>query len=364
VGWRLWLWCSPRRPRPYCGEFGLRVGRLGLREYGTDFVVDRCQHAAIAQIGSAIGREFTHELLAVVATKPESELRSALEQLIGAGLIFARGTLPEATYLFKHALVQDVAHGTLLRRSRQELHARIADALERQFPETLESRPELSAYHLTRAGLVAKAVHFWLKAGERAAARSANKEAIAHLQAGINCLAKIADSPEKLRAEIDLNSAMVAVLQVTRGYGADLVVNTLNHVLELCRQTGDANLLAPVLFQTWLSNHMRANYCAGGSLAAELLEVAQKSDDPGAQWGPVSPMACTSLPREIWLSRISISPRAHVSIMAWVAATRPSATLLPPARGRRLYCLDRRNARAPATQPCGDPPGRRDHYLH
>jgi hypothetical protein len=167
VGWRLWLWCSPRRPRPYCGEFGLRVGRLGLREYGTDFVVDRCQHAAIAQIGSAIGREFTHELLAVVATKPESELRSALEQLIGAGLIFARGTLPEATYLFKHALVQDVAHGTLLRRSRQELHARIADALERQFPETLESRPELSAYHLTRAGLVAKAVHFWLKAGER-----------------------------------------------------------------------------------------------------------------------------------------------------------------------------------------------------
>ena len=283
----------------------------------------------IAQ-GSAIGREFTHELLAVVATKPESELRSALEQLIGAGLIFARGTLPEATYLFKHALVQDVAHGTLLRRSRQELHARIADALERQFPETLESRPELSAYHLTRAGLVAKAVHYWLKAGERAAARSANKEAIAHLQAGINCLAKIADSPEKLRTEIDLNSAMVAVLQVTRGYGADLVVNTLNHVLELCRQTGDANLLAPVLFQTWLSNHMRANYCAGGSLAAELLEVAQKSDDPGAQWGPVSPMACTSLPREIWLSRISISPRAHVSIMAWVAATRPSATLLPP----------------------------------
>jgi predicted ATPase len=118
----------------------------------------------IAQIGSAIGREFTYELLAAVATKPESELRSALEQLVGAGLIFARGSLPEATYLFKHALVQDVAYGTLLRRSRQELHARIADALERQFPETLETRPELSAYHLTRAGLVAKAVHFWLKA--------------------------------------------------------------------------------------------------------------------------------------------------------------------------------------------------------
>jgi class 3 adenylate cyclase len=248
--------------------------------------LDRLQPGKdIAQIGSAIGREFTHELLALVAAKPESELRSALEQLIGAGLIFARGMLPEATYLFKHALVQDVAYGTLLRRSRQELHARIADALERRLPETLESQPELSAYHLSRAGLVAKAVRYWLKAGERAAARSANKEAIAHLRAGIDCLANIADSPEKLRTEIDLNSAMVAVFQVTRGYGADIVVNALNHLLELCRQTGDADLLAPVLFQTWLSNHMRANYPAGGPLAAELLEVAQKSDDPVAQMG-------------------------------------------------------------------------------
>src|SRR5215469_10652321 len=101
------------------------------------------QAKELAQIAAAIGREFTHELLTVVAAKPESELRSALEQLIGAGLIFARGTPPEATYLFKHALVQDVAYGTLLRRSRQELHARIADALERQLPETLESQPEL-----------------------------------------------------------------------------------------------------------------------------------------------------------------------------------------------------------------------------
>ena len=239
----------------------------------------------LAQIAAAIGREFSHALLASVVHQPEAELELALDRLIAAGLLFRQGAPPHATYLFKHALVQEAAYGTLLRRSRQELHARIADALERQLPETLESQPELSAYHLTRAGLVAKAVHYWLKAGERAAARSANKEAIAHLRAGINCLAEIADSPEKLRTEIDLNSAMVAVLQVTRGYGADLVVNTLNHVLELCRQTGDANLLAPVLFQTWLSNHMRANYRAGGSLAAELLEVAHKSDDPVAKMG-------------------------------------------------------------------------------
>ncbi|HKF09090.1 MAG TPA: adenylate/guanylate cyclase domain-containing protein, partial [Xanthobacteraceae bacterium] len=195
----------------------------------------------LAEIAAAIGREFSHALLASVVRQPETALRSTLDRLIAAGLLFQQGMPPHATYVFKHALVQDAAYGTLLRRSRQELHARIADALERQLPETLESQPELCAYHLTRAGLVAKAVHYWLKAGERAAARSANKEAIAHLRAGINCLAEIADSPEKLRTEIDLNSAMVAVLQVTMGYGADLVVNTLNHVLELCRQTGDAN---------------------------------------------------------------------------------------------------------------------------
>ncbi len=248
--------------------------------------LDRLQPGKeIAQIGAAIGREFTYELLTMVAARPESELGLALDQLIQAGLIFARGKPPEATYLFKHALVQDVAYGTLLRRPRQEQHARIADALEQQSPEILEAQPELCAYHLTRAGLAAKAVQYWLKAGERAAGKSANKEAIAHLRAGIDCLPEIAGSPEKLRTEIDLNSAMVAVLQVTAGYGADTVVNTLNHVLELCRQTGDASVLAPVLFQTWLFNHMRADYPTGGPLAAELLEVARKAEDPGAQMG-------------------------------------------------------------------------------
>jgi class 3 adenylate cyclase len=246
--------------------------------------LDRLQPGKdIAQIAAAIGREFSHDLVAAVAAKPDRELRLALDQLIGAGLIFVRGTPPEATYLFKHALVQDVAYETLLRGQRQELHARIADALGRLSPETLEARPELFAYHLTRAGLIAKAVPYWLKAGERAAGISANKEAITHLRTGIDSLAEIPESPDKLRLEIDLNSALVAVLQVTHGYGADVVGATVNRVLELCRRTGETGPLAPVLFQTWLFNQMRANYPAGIPLATELLDLTLKGDDPAAQ---------------------------------------------------------------------------------
>ena len=121
----------------------------------------------VAQIGAAIGREFSHALLAPVAGKPAAELGSALNDLIVAGLLFRQGTPPHATYLFNHALVQDVAYGTLLRERRRALHARIAEALETQFPEIAENQPELVARHWTEAGLIEKAVGLWGKAGQR-----------------------------------------------------------------------------------------------------------------------------------------------------------------------------------------------------
>jgi predicted ATPase len=106
----------------------------------------------VAQIGTAIGREFSHSLLAAVARKPEAELGSALDRLIAAGLLFRQGVPPHASYLFKHALVQDAAYGTLLREPRRALHARIADTLESQFAEIAETQPELLARHCTDAG--------------------------------------------------------------------------------------------------------------------------------------------------------------------------------------------------------------------
>ena len=135
----------------------------------------------VAQIGAAIGREFSHALLAAVVRKPEAELGSALDRLIAAGLLFRQGVPPHASYLFKHALVQDAAYGTLLREPRRALHARIAETLESQFAEIAESQPELLARHCTEAGLIEKAAGLWGKAGQRSLARSALVEAAEQL---------------------------------------------------------------------------------------------------------------------------------------------------------------------------------------
>jgi predicted ATPase len=135
----------------------------------------------IAQIGAVIGREFCHALLAAVARKPRAELEKALDRIIETGLLFSRGVPPDATYLFKHALVQDAAYSTLLREPRRELHAHIVGTLEDQFSEIAENQPELLARHCTEAGLIEKAASFWGKAAQRSLERSALVEAIEQL---------------------------------------------------------------------------------------------------------------------------------------------------------------------------------------
>src|SRR5215831_2846540 len=149
----------------------------------------------VAQIGAVIGREFGHSLLAAVAQKPEPELRAALDRLIEAGLLFREGVAPHATYLFKHALVQDAAYSTLLREPRRELHARIAETLENQFGEIAENRPELLARHCTEARLIEKAASLWGKAGQRSLARSALVEAAEQLARALDQIATLQSAP-------------------------------------------------------------------------------------------------------------------------------------------------------------------------
>ena len=148
----------------------------------------------VAQIGAAIGREFSYALLRAVSRLSEDELEAALARLVASELVFQRGTPPDAVYIFKHALVQDAAHGSLLRSSRQQLHAQIADALETHFPELMDSQPELFAQHYAEAGLVEKSVAYWGKAGRSSAARSAMAEAAAQLQKGLDQLALLPDN--------------------------------------------------------------------------------------------------------------------------------------------------------------------------
>ena len=162
----------------------------------------------VAQIGAAIGREFSHALLAAVARKPETELASSLDRLIRAGLLFRKGVPPHATYLFKHALVQEAAYGTLLRQPRRALHARIADTLENQFADIAEGQPEVLARHCTEAGLIDKAAALWGKAGLRSQARSALMEAAEQLTRALDQIGTLPSTPALRREQMKFQMAL------------------------------------------------------------------------------------------------------------------------------------------------------------
>src|SRR5205085_4613796 len=163
---------------------------------------------------------FSYALLHAVSRLPEDELEASLARLVGSELVFQRGTPPDAVYSFKHALVQDVAHGSLLRSSRQQLYAQIAEALAAHSPELLDSQPELFAHHYAEAGLVEKSVACWGKAGHSSAARSAMAEAAAQLQKGLDQLALLSETPERQRQELELRSALGVAVFALKGPGA------------------------------------------------------------------------------------------------------------------------------------------------
>jgi predicted ATPase len=173
----------------------------------------------VAQIGAAIGREFSYALLRTVSGLPEEELQTSLARLVASELVFQHGTPPDAIYSFKHALVQDAAHDTLLRGPRRRLHAQIAEALEALFPELMDTQPELLARHYAEAGLVEKSVAFWGKAGHRSAARSAMAEAAAQFQKGLDQLALLPDNPDRQQRELVLLKGLGAALQSTKATG-------------------------------------------------------------------------------------------------------------------------------------------------
>ena len=205
----------------------------------------------IAQIGSAIGREFSHPVLAAVVRKPEAELGSALERLIEAGLLFRQGEPPHATYLFKHALVQDAAYGTLLREPRRALHARIGETLESQFAEIAENQPQLLARHCTEAGLIEKAAEFWGKAGQRSLQRSALVEAVEQLTQALAQIASLPATQRLRREQIKVQVALVNALMHVKGYAAPetkAAVEKARLLIEQAEALGDPSEDALQLF--------------------------------------------------------------------------------------------------------------------
>ena len=176
---------------------------------------------SVAQIGAAIGREFSYALLKLVTGLGDAELGSALDRLVRSGLLSGRAKPTDSTYVFKHALVQDAAYGTLLREPRRALHARIAEVLEGQFPEIAESQPELLARHCARAGLTEKAAHFWGVAGRRSLARSALVEAAAQLSRALDEIATLPATAALRQEEIVLQVALINTLFHVKGYAAE-----------------------------------------------------------------------------------------------------------------------------------------------
>jgi predicted ATPase len=249
--------------------------------------LDRLGPAAkgVAQIGAAIGREFSYEAGELF----EERLREALQRLVDAGLVFQRGTPPTAEYMFKHALVQEAAYGTLLRRTRQQLHTRIAAALEAQSPELMDSQPELFAQHYAEAGLVEKSVAFWGKAGRRSVTRSAMAEAAVQFQQGLDQLARLPDNRERQRQELEIRSSLGAVLRAVKGQAAPETGCAYARAGELWEQLGSPSEFLHVPLGQSTYHVFRGELDVSQRLAEDLLRLSgQRKDSAGLVLGHFS----------------------------------------------------------------------------
>jgi class 3 adenylate cyclase/predicted ATPase len=239
----------------------------------------------LAQIAAAIGREFSHPLLASVARQPAAELESALNRLVMAGLLFRRDEPPHATYLFKHALVQDAAYGTLLREPRRTLHARIAETIESEFADIAENRPELLARHWTEAGGIEKAAFLWGKAGQRSLARSALVEAAEQLRRALDQIATLPSTPVLRGEQIKLQIALVNALMHVKGYAAPepkAAVEQARQFIERAEALGeppeDPLMLFSALYGVWAASYVAFNGDVTRELASQFVAIAEKQD--------------------------------------------------------------------------------------
>jgi predicted ATPase len=237
----------------------------------------------VVQIAAALGRRFSHELVSAVADMPPARLEGALEQLMRAELVFRRGTPPDATYTFKHALVQDAAYSTLLRPRRQQLHGRIADTLERQFPEIAAAQPELMAQHCAKAGFVEKAIEFWDMAGRLAVQRSTMAEAAAHFGKALSLLASLPKSPQRRSSELTLQFALAGALTAAKGWASPEAGEAYARARELCRVAPEGTELAIAWAGAYSFLHNRAEIRPARQLADELLGFSEHGNDRDAK---------------------------------------------------------------------------------
>jgi predicted ATPase len=237
----------------------------------------------VAQYAAVIGRQFSYELLQAVWPVDEVRLQHELGRLVEAEIVYQRSVPPQATYTFKHALIQDAAYASLLKSTRQHYHQHTAQVLEAQFPEIAEAQPELLAHHYTEAGLNAQAVSYWYKAGQRASERSAHLEAIAHHTTGLAVLAALPNLSKHALEELDIQIALGAVSMLLKGYCAPEVENAYARARALCQQLGDSPRLLPVLAGLRRYYAHSGDLQTAGEIAEQLLHIAQATQALDAQ---------------------------------------------------------------------------------
>ena len=258
-------------PRTLHGLLIARLDRLGPAK-------------EVAQIGAALGREFSYEAMAAVADwLPEQRLQEALDALVRSELLYRRGRAPDTAYIFKHALLQDAAHETLLRNRRHELHARIGTVLEERFPEVAEQQPALLAHHYTEAGSIEQAVTYWGKAGRQSAARSAMIEAEAQLRRGLLLISHLPDSRDRKRQELDLQVTLASALMESKGHVHPEVSEVLGRARSLIVETEatDTILYFSVLYGLWVAQYLGGEPIAALEQAKEFLALAKSQTQSG-----------------------------------------------------------------------------------
>jgi class 3 adenylate cyclase/predicted ATPase len=260
----------------------------------------------VAQLGATLGREFPYELLRAVAPVDEASLQQALGKLVEAEVLYQRGLPPQATYLFKHALIQDTAYQSLLKSTRQQYHRRIAQVLEERFAEITETQPELVAHHYTEAGLPVQAIPYWQRAGERATQRSAYVEAIAHFTKGLEVLQTLPATPERVQQQLTLQIALGGSLMATKGFAAPEVGSVYARARELCQQVGETPQLFSVLLGLRLFYMVRGEIHAACELGEQCLRLAQRVPEPALLLG-----AHHALGDTVYLTGELVSARVH-----------------------------------------------------
>lgn len=235
----------------------------------------------VVQMASAIGREFTYELLAATSEATAAQLQEELGKLVDAEILFQKGKLPEASYIFKHALIQDSAYNSLLKKRRQQMHARIATALEGRFPEIAHRQPDLLAHHFTEAAQATQGVEYWLKAGIKAQTVSANVEAISHLRRGLELVRTLEPSPERDRVELSFQLTLGPILMATRGWSAPEVGEAIERARQLCDGVGSVEDQFFVMWGQWGWRLIRADVDICEGIAHDALRLVENS--PGAR---------------------------------------------------------------------------------